>query len=91
MGILEFVEVPVQSGAVAELNFYEDQLFRKVTDQSRFVADFGLKNGEEIVNKGEATSLIWEDFCGNQRNDMPDIGAIEYGISKPCRPLGDIE
>jgi parallel beta-helix repeat protein len=55
------------------------------------VADFRLKNGEKIVNKGEATSLIWEDFCGNQRNDMPDIGAMEYGIIKPCRPLGKIE
>ena len=55
------------------------------------VADFELKNGEKIVNKGEATSLIWEDFCGNQRNDMPDIGAIEYGGIKPCRPLGEIE
>ncbi len=53
--------------------------------------DFSLKNGRDIVDKGEETpGLIWEDFCGYPRQGTPDMGAIEYGDTQPCRPFDAI-
>jgi len=53
--------------------------------------NFGLKNGKEIVNRGEPVAHIWDDFCGNTRDKRPDIGALEYDNNDLCYPLGDLQ
>ena len=55
------------------------------------LGNFTLKNGKELVNKGEPLEQVWEDFCGNPRDPYPDIGAMEYGDSETCLPLGNMK
>jgi parallel beta-helix repeat protein len=55
--------------------------------------NFAVKagQGKDIVDRGEATGLVWDDFCGNARDPHPDIGAIEYGSSREtCHLFGEI-
>ena len=54
------------------------------------VGNFTLQNGNEIIDKGDLIDEVWEDFCGNPRDERPDIGAIEYGVLTPCMPFGKI-
>lgn len=45
---------------------------------------------KDIVDQGEATGLVWEDFCGNARDPHPDIGAMEYGSDREtCSLFGE--
>lgn len=48
-------------------------------------ANFSLRNGTEIVNKGEFIAGLTNDFCAHSRNDgMPDIGPLEYNAQNNC-------
>ena len=42
------------------------------------VADLRLEEGGRIVDRGDRRGQVPDDFCGTQRSDAPDIGAIEY-------------
>ncbi len=48
-------------------------------------ADLGLVDGARIVDQGEVLPGLWDDFCGNWRDDgRPDLGAVEYDGDGPC-------
>jgi hypothetical protein len=47
--------------------------------QNPEAGDFGLKDGDDLVDKGIAVEAGSEDFCGRPRIGAPDLGAIEYG------------
>ncbi len=49
--------------------------------------NFSLVNGDKIRNKAELLPEIYEDFCGNPREAIPDLGAFEYDSSL-CRLIG---
>ena len=50
--------------------------------------DFSLKDGDDVIDKGVSMDPVWEDFCGNVRNGLLDLGAIEYGKSSSgCAPV----
>jgi hypothetical protein len=54
--------------------------------------NFAVREGQskDIVDRGEATNLVWEDFCSNPRDTKPDIGAMEYGSGlEPCSLFGE--
>jgi len=41
-----------------------------------------------MIDKGVSMDPVWEDFCGNVRNGLLDLGAIEYGKSSSgCAPV----
>lgn len=42
------------------------------------IADFSLRNGSLIIDKGQANDLVKDDFFGNKRVNAPDIGPFEY-------------
>ena len=42
------------------------------------IADFSLKNGSLIIDKGQANDFVKDDFWGNKRWNTPDIGPFEY-------------
>lgn len=57
------------------------------------VGDFRLRTGNAFVDKGIKTGLVYDDFYGNNRINLPDIGAIEYDrMSSGCCPpvLGNL-
>ncbi|UJR79055.1 Right handed beta helix region [Sandaracinus amylolyticus] len=48
-------------------------------------ADFTLRDGAELVDRGAALAEVTDDFCGNDRDDgMPDLGAVEHDGDGPC-------
>jgi parallel beta-helix repeat protein len=53
--------------------------------------NFVIKDGKDIIDKGENSNLIWEDFCGNKRDGLPDIGAIEFGNQDTCLPIPEMK
>jgi len=47
-------------------------------------ADFRLRDGREIVRRGQRLPEVSDDFCGHRRGPAaPDIGAVAYG-GMPC-------
>ena len=50
-----------------------DPLF---TDADNY--DFNLENGSPAINSGNTDKAPKDDFYGNQRDNTPDIGAVEY-------------
>ena len=48
-------------------------------------ADFSLKNGASLVDKGTKLKEVADDFCKNDRDDGKyDIGAVEYDGDRVC-------
>lgn len=52
-------------------------------------ADFSIKQGTNIVNKGRVLPGIFEDICGNARDGQPDIGPFEYSQNQVCTLVGN--
>ena len=50
------------------------------------VADLRIEDGSRIVDRGDPRGRVPDDFCGGQRSDAPDIGAIEYSAGGGCDP-----
>ena len=48
--------------------------------------DLRLRDGAQIVDKGNIEPRGTADFCGTVRKGTPDIGPIEYGLEPPCLP-----
>lgn len=49
--------------------------------------DFSLADGSKILNSAELLPELFEDFCGNPRENIPDMGAMEYELPV-CRLVG---
>jgi parallel beta-helix repeat protein len=48
-------------------------------------ANFALRDGSSIIDKGRRLSGVASDFCGQPRNSgPPDIGPIEYAAGSNC-------
>ncbi|MFK8003471.1 MAG: PE-PGRS family protein [Polyangiales bacterium] len=47
-------------------------------------ADFGLVDGSAFVDMGEALESVSDDYCGNLRSGMYDLGAVEFDGDGPC-------
>lgn len=52
------------------------------------MADFSLKTGKTIIDKGISSIDTFEDICKNPRNDKLDIGPFEYHHSTTCPLIG---
>lgn len=48
-------------------------------------ADLALRDGSAIVDRASRPLVVPGDYCGNPRDDKPDIGAIEYR-GHSCNP-----
>ncbi|MCG8635354.1 MAG: right-handed parallel beta-helix repeat-containing protein [Desulfobacterales bacterium] len=49
--------------------------------------DFSLVDGDKIINRADLLPEIYEDACGNPRDNVPDMGALEYDVP-PCTMIG---
>ncbi len=48
-------------------------------------ADLSLVDGAQLVDAGDPSAEVADDFCTNLRDDgLPDIGAVEYDGDGPC-------
>lgn len=45
--------------------------------------DFTLATRDELLDAATG-SVVTTDYCGRQRDDVPDLGAVEYSIGPPC-------
>lgn len=45
--------------------------------------DFSPRDADELIDTGQILPEIFDDFCGNRRSGIPDLGAIEYD-GKDC-------
>lgn len=46
--------------------------------------DFSLVDGSSFVDSGITPSSSSLDYCGQSRDGLPDVGAIEYLTANPC-------
>jgi hypothetical protein len=47
-------------------------------------ADFTLVDGTALVDLGELVPSVLDDYCGNPRDAVADIGAVEYSTGAFC-------